>query len=131
MPRFESRAGRFFEIEGADCSLTQLEGAIDGATDGSKIGSPSTRVFSTADEARYAAARLIARRCRRAGYQLVGDARCLDGVGREAPPPASTIALEAYFAAADPQFLPELLRATGPSHVAGLAALAERWYRDD
>jgi len=126
MPRFEARGGRFLELEIEDTALTQLEGTADG----SQLGEPSTRTFSTADEAHHAAARLIAKRRRRHGYQRVGQARHLGGGPSEVPAPASLIALEAYFAAADPQFLPELLRPTTAAHAAGLAALAERWFQD-
>ncbi|HEX3763896.1 MAG TPA: hypothetical protein VHW23_34610, partial [Kofleriaceae bacterium] len=125
MPRFESRGGRFLELEVEDTALMQLEGAVDD----SEVAEPSTRTFATADEARYAAARLIARR-RRLGYQRVGQARHLGGGHGEVPSPASVIALEAYFAAADPQFLSELMRPTPAAQASGLAGLAERWYQD-
>jgi predicted DNA-binding WGR domain protein len=127
MPRFESRSGRFLELEIEDAAVTHVEGTVDGA----HVGKSHTRTFSTADEARHAAARLIARRRKHHGYQLVGQARHLGGGGGERVPPASVIALEAYFTAADPQFLTELLRPTSASHAAGIAGLAERWYRDD
>lgn len=127
MPRLESRRGRFFEVEVEDTTLVQLEGPLDGPLDGSQLGEPSTRTFPTADDARYAAARLIATRCRHRGYRLVGAARHLGAPPGEPAPPASGIALEAFFTAADPRFLPELLRASAASQLAGLA---ERWYRD-
>ncbi|HEX8106849.1 MAG TPA: hypothetical protein VF516_03930, partial [Kofleriaceae bacterium] len=130
MPRFESRSGRFVELEIEDTVLTQVEGTVDG----SYVGKPSTRTFSTADEARYAAARWIARRRKRDGYQLVGQARHLGGgpgtIPRP-PGPVSVIAARACWTAADPQFLSELLRPAAAAHAAGLAGLAERWFRDD
>lgn len=127
MPRFESRGGRFLELEVEDTTLTQLEGAIDS----SDVGASSTRTFATADDARYAAARLIAKRRRRLGYQLVGQARHLGGGHGEVPPPVSAIAVVAYFEAADPQFLSELMRPTPAAQASALAGLAERWYKDE
>jgi hypothetical protein len=126
MPRFETRFGAFFELEVEDCVVTRIEGTTKGASDGARAGKPFSRTLSTEDDARYAAAQLIANR-RRRGYKLVGESRHLGGGGRPAAVPASAVALEAYFAAADPQFLGELLRATA---AAKLAALAERWYKD-
>lgn len=122
MPRLESTSGGFLELEVEDNALTQVEGKIDG----SHLGKPTTRTFTTADDARYAAAQLIARRRRRGNYKLVGESHHL-GARTEQPPPASALALEAYFTAGDPQFVGELLRSTA---AAKLAVLAERWYRD-
>src|SRR5436190_106245 len=104
MPRFESRSGRLLELEIEDTVLTQVEGTVDGA----HVGKPSTRAFPTADEARYAAARLMARRRKRDGYQLVGQARHLGGGQGGIPrqlqlPPVSVLAVEACLTAADPQ----------------------------
>jgi predicted DNA-binding WGR domain protein len=126
MPRFESRIGRFLELEIEDAALTRVEGTLDGT----HVGKPHRRLFATADEARHAAARLVARR-KHHGYQLVGQARHLGGGSGEPVPPASVIALEAYFAAADPAFLTELLRPASASQAAGIAGLAERWVRDE
>jgi hypothetical protein len=42
MPRFESRIGRFLELEIEDAVLTKLEGTLDGA----QVGKPHTRRVS-------------------------------------------------------------------------------------
>jgi hypothetical protein len=128
MPRYESRWGGFVEIEVVDADVVELHGST---AEDARIGKPRSKTHPSPDEAGYAAATQIAK-LRKRGYKPVGPARHLGAAGGPAapvlPPAAgSAIALDAFFAAGDPQFLPELVRSTAAGK---LAALAERWYAD-
>ena len=80
--------------------------------------------FESEDEAYFAYAMACAAKQRR-GYVFAGPASEIDGSTPEQP--GSSVLLEVYFAAGDPRFLSELLRARGTKK---LGALAANWFHD-
>ncbi|HVV84099.1 MAG TPA: hypothetical protein VHE35_13580 [Kofleriaceae bacterium] len=123
MPRFEEReAGRFWEIEVDDATVSTATGRLDGSGQTRR----STRTHPDPDEAYYAAG-LDIRAHRRRGYVAAGASQLLAGAEPAATGGGSTVLLDEFFERGDDRFHAEVRRSTAAGK---LGALAERWYRD-
>lgn len=140
MPRLQHRQGMFLEVALRGSTLLRASGMRD------EPAAVRTREYPSADEARWAMAKLVARHLRD-DFSWDGPARVLpaappgtDGAddgdggyagdpigGQPLPEVASSLMLEEHFAAGDDRFLGELAACM---HAHKLAALAEPWAKD-
>jgi hypothetical protein len=134
MPRLEARGGAFLEVElsgPTGATLAHVRGARDQAE---KIRS---RDYADEDEARWAMSKLVARHLRD-GFAWAGPSQILPvappGAGDAVddapvlPESPSSLMLDEHFGCGDDRFLGEVLASAS---AARLAALAERWAKDE